>query len=74
MEQTEQRTDEILTRLKQIRESKGLSQSQLAKASGVNVRIIQHYEQGFRDINKASAETVLKLADALDCDIREIME
>ena len=63
-----------MNRLKEIRETKGLSQSQLAKASGVNVRLIQHYEQGFRDINKASAETVLKLADALGCDIREIME
>lgn len=50
-----------------------MSQSDLAKASGVNVRIIQHYEQGFRNINKASVETVLKLADALECDIRKIL-
>jgi len=63
-----------MTNLKAVRESKGLSQSQLAKASGVNVRLIQHYEQAFRDINKASVETVLKLADALECDIRDIME
>lgn len=71
--ETEQRMD-VMTNLKQVRESRGLSQSQLAKASGVNVRLIQNYEQAFRNINKASAETVLKLADALQCDIREIME
>ena len=59
--------------LKEMRELRQMSQSDLAKASGVNVRIIQHYEQGFRDINKASVETVLKLADALECDIRKIL-
>lgn len=65
---------EIMTNLKAVRESKGLSQSQLAKASGVNVRLIQHYEQGFRDINKASVETVWKLAEALHCEMTDIME
>ena len=62
-----------MSRLKEMRESKGLSQSQLARESGVNVRMIQHYEQGVRDINRAEAETVLRLADALGCDVREIM-
>ena len=65
---------EIMTNLKTVRESKGLSQSQLARASGVSVRQIQHYEQGFRDINKASVETVWKLAEALHCEMTDIME
>jgi len=59
--------------LKSMREYKGLSQSQLAKASNVNVRMIQHYEQGIKDINKAQVLTVLRLAEALGCDVYEII-
>ena len=62
-----------MSRLKIMREASGMSQSELARASGVNVRLIQHYEQGVRDINKASVITVLRLADALKCDIRYIL-
>lgn len=61
-------------RLKATRTSKGMTQKDLAEKSGVNIRIIQHYEQGTKNINHASAETVLKLADALECDIRQIIE
>ncbi len=63
-----------MSNLKRIREGRGLSQSQLAETSGVSVRIIQHYEQGFRDINNAHALTAVKLADALRCDVRDILE
>lgn len=59
--------------LKSMREYKGLSQSQLAKASNVSVRMIQHYEQGIKDINKAQVLTVLRLAEALGCDVYEII-
>lgn len=59
--------------LKQIREAAGLSQSQLAKKSGVNVRMIQHYEQGTKDISKAAAIAVIQLSDALGVDVREII-
>ena len=51
-----------------------MSQSQLAESSGVNVRMIQHYEQGFKDINKASAITVYKLARALNTKIENLLE
>ena len=59
--------------LKYTREAAGMSQAELAKASGVNRRMIQHYEQGFKDINKASVITVLKLAEALDTDVYDII-
>lgn len=52
-------------KLKEYRTAAGLSQSQLAKASGVSVRNIQEYEQGKKDINKAQALTVYKIAQAL---------
>ena len=61
------------SRLKFMREEKGLSQSDLAKASGVPIRNIKAFEQGTRDINKAQVVTVLQLAEALDCDVYAII-
>lgn len=63
-----------MSSLKTIREQKDLSQGKLAAASGVNVRMIQHYEQGFKDINKAQAITVYKLASALGCRMEDLIE
>ena len=61
------------SRLKFYREEKGLSQSQLAKLSGVSLRNIQAYEQGSRDINEAQCIKVIQLAEALGCDIYDII-
>ena len=44
-----------MTKLKRIRKERGLSQSRLAEASGVNVRMIQHYEQGVKDMAAGTA-------------------
>ena len=61
------------SRLKFMREEKGLSQSELAKKSGVPLRNIQAYEQGYKDINKAQVITVLQLSEALECDVYDII-
>lgn len=61
------------SRLKFTREDKGMSQSELAKASGVPLRQIQAFERGYRDINKAQVITVLQLSEALDCDVYDII-
>ena len=60
--------------LKEIRIDLGLSQSQLAKKAEVNLRMLQYYEQGVKDIKKASGETIKKLADALDVTMEEIIK
>lgn len=60
--------------LKDHRIKKGLSQSQLASASGVSVRMIQYYEQGVKDINKASGETLYKLSKVLGCKMEDLIE
>lgn len=60
--------------LKSHRERRGMSQSELAKESGVNVQAIQHYEQGFRDLNGARAITVKHIADALGCRMEDLIE
>lgn len=59
--------------LKYTREKRQLSQSELANLSGVSVRMIQAYEQGVKDINKAQVVTVLKLAEALRCNVYEVI-
>lgn len=61
------------SRLKFYREEKGLTQATLAEKSGVSLRLIQAYEQGYKDINKAQVVTVLQLAEALECDVYEII-
>ena len=56
------------TPLKKMRIKNGLSQSGLAKASGVPLRTIQQYEQRQKDLAKARAEYLIALARAMDCD------
>ena len=63
-----------MSNLKKIREAVGLSQNKLATLSGVSNRMIQHYEQGVKDINKAQVETVYKLAKALKVNIEDLIE
>lgn len=56
-----------------MREEKGMTQSSLAEKSGVSLRLIQAYEQGYKDINKAQVVKALQLAEALECDVYEII-
>lgn len=60
--------------LKELRQAAGLTQAQLAEKAGVNLSMIQFYEQGFKDLNKAAFETGLRIAEALDCDPRELIK
>lgn len=62
------------TKLKQIREANGLSQSELSKISGVNLRSIQMYEQRKNDIDKAQGQTLYKLSVVLCCEIEDLLE
>lgn len=59
--------------LKELRKAAGLTQAELAKKSGVNLSMIQFYEQGFKDLNKAAFETGLRIAEALNCDPRDLI-
>ena len=64
----------IDTKLKTIREARGLSQNKLASLSGVNKRSIQLYEQRVNDIDKAQAQALYKLSRALGCEIEDLLE
>lgn len=59
--------------LKELRQAAGISQAELARRSGVNKRMIEHYEQGFKDLSKAAFETGLRIAEALDVEPRELL-
>lgn len=52
----------------------GCTQAELARRSNVSLRSIQMYEQRNKDINKASAETVLSLAKVLGCTMEDLLE
>ena len=62
------------TNLKTKRKQVGLSQSELAKISGIPVRTIQQYEQRQKNINKAQVEDLFKLSNALGCRLECLME
>ena len=62
------------TNLKRFRTIYGCSQAELAKLSGVSLRSIQMYEQRNKDINKASAETVLRFSKALGCRMEDLIQ
>lgn len=62
------------TNLKKCRMRIGMSQSDLAKASGVNIRSIQLYEQRVNDIDKAQGQALYKIAKALHVSIEDILE
>lgn len=62
------------TKLQQLRKNSGYSQSELAERSGVNKRMIQQYEIGAKDINKAAGTTLLAMARVLGCEVEDLLE
>ncbi len=63
-----------ICKLQAERKKAGLSQSQLAAAAGVSVRVLQGYECGARDINGAKLATLLKFCGALQCRLDDILD
>lgn len=61
------------SKLKRLRQYAKLTQKELAVRSGVSRRMIEQYEQGRKSLSHASAESVSNLADALGCNMRELI-
>lgn len=59
--------------LQEIRTKQGLSQKQLADASGVNSRQIQKAEAGDIEAGNMTARNLLAIADALGVDPRDLI-
>lgn len=63
-----------ITKLAWIRHMRGLSQTQLAKKSGVSVQLIRHAEQKRRSIDNMSAYSLYLLATALEVPMESLLE
>lgn len=61
------------TNLKLQRERMGLSQSELADMSGINIKTIQAFEQRQKDIKSAKFDTLQKLSSVLGCEIVDLL-
>ena len=61
-------------KLKEMRQTKGLSQSQFAEKTGINLRTVQHYEQGSKNFDHARIDTILKTCIVLNCKLEDILE
>lgn len=62
------------TKLRIVRVRSGLSQSELAAASGVPIKTIQRYEQEPNKIDNARLDKLCGLSEALGCKITDIIE
>ena len=62
-----------ITKLEWARRMAELTQAQLAKASGVNVRQIQRVELGEAEAGNLTAKNLLAIADALGVDAKFLL-
>lgn len=60
--------------MKKIRESKNISQEQLAAKTGLSIQLIRLYEQQPVRINNAKLISLIKIAKVLDCKLVDLIE
>lgn len=63
-----------MSKLKELRQSKNLSQKELAELAGVSLKSLQAYEQNYRPITGASAIDVYNIAKVLGTTIEDLLE
>lgn len=56
-----------------VRKFRGLTQQELSDKSGVPLKTLQKYETGENDIKNSRANIVLSLAEALDCNMTNLI-
>lgn len=64
---------ERLLHLQRIRKESNLSMKQLAEFSGVSLLTIQKLESGSTEITQAKLETLIKIANALDVKVVDLL-
>lgn len=64
---------ETLTALVRVRLQAGLTQAELARKSGVHLRLIQKIESGESRPENVTAKTLLGLSDALGIDPHDLV-
>lgn len=68
---TELSKHECLTMLEEKRKKKHLTRKELAELSGVHEKTIHFLEKGINDPYEAKLSTLIKLAIALKCKVRD---
>ena len=63
-----------MTKIKEVRLQKGLTQKELSEKSGVSIRTLQHYEQGSKNFDHARIDTLLNVCETLKCTLYDILE
>ena len=62
-----------ITKMEWSRRMAGMTQAQLAEASGVNIRQIQRVELGEAEAGNLTAKNLISVADALGVDARDLL-
>lgn len=68
------RSKDERTSLQARRVAAGLTQKRLSEESGINLRTLQQYETGAKDINRASGEALRALSRVLCCRMEDLLE
>lgn len=63
-----------MTKLREIRQKKGISMVDLAKLTGIPYRTIQDLDSGSMDINRTSAAKLYLIAKALGTKMEHLIE
>ena len=64
----------VITNLEWQRRMAHMSIKELAEKSGVNTRLIQNVELGSSDAGNMAAKNLIALADALDVDVKLLLD
>ena len=62
-----------LNKIRSRRISLGLTQGELSKKTGINIRQIQKYESGEYCIENMTLKNAIALSDAFNCDVRMLL-
>ncbi|WP_334303987.1 helix-turn-helix transcriptional regulator [Faecalimonas umbilicata] len=62
-----------LNKIRSRRISLGLTQGELSKKTGINIRQIQKYESGEYCIENMTLKNAIALSDVLNCDVRLLL-
>ena len=63
-----------MSKLKEMRNKAGYSQSQFSNLSGINIGTLRHYEQGSKNFDHARIDTILKTCLILECKFCDVIE
>lgn len=62
-----------MSKLKEFRKMRGMTQAQLSELSGVNIGIITKVEQGISDIGNITLRNAVKLAETLQISAEDLL-